>query len=615
MQSSSNKSHENHDERTNGEDDSLMMTINYLRARLLSERSISKAAKERTDELAIRVKELEQQLKVVTLQRKRAEKAALDVFSYLESLGVSDISEVCDSDSNEEEPQCESDMDKGDTTKDDKKYSGSEPESTPSFDRSLFWKGRKERTRLLEKKSLNSPVWSRTNLVQVNSSPRHRLGKSCRQIKKREPRSTVEETRRDSGKSAAQESSGVDCFDHCLDCLDFRSEESKKSPENCGDRYSQKEEISHSFQAQAQEYDAGSSTHERECSGEMKRALQHQAQLIRCYEAQEKAQRIWEQKYGENDDSCEPGDHSDVTEERDEGKAVVPQSIEADECDGHDQKAGTETNSEGGRLSAQFNSFKVSHDADPECSEEQNVSEMQPFSVLNSNQSSKHAARHSLHAGEVDPLANDSASFEHQSLHTNGPRALVPYEKHARMGMVLEALQEAKLLVKQKMIFAERPMETSAPANKEVDWLKLPVGCSGLFRVPTDPEVQAPSPIKFSSSDFPSEPTSSNFNSRTPPVQGHQYIPSPMGSRFGNHSGDPFSERQPRYDFQFNTNVSAPSPSNLSSNSNSSFPDFFPRMPSNQMMFSQFPGSEAGMPPSAYPFSFQNHDVRPHIYR
>lgn len=32
-----------------------MMTIEYLRARLLSERSISKATKERADELAIRV--------------------------------------------------------------------------------------------------------------------------------------------------------------------------------------------------------------------------------------------------------------------------------------------------------------------------------------------------------------------------------------------------------------------------------------------------------------------------------------------------------------------------------------------------------------------------------
>jgi len=36
-------------------EDSPMMTIEYLRARLLSERSVSKAAKERAEELAKRV--------------------------------------------------------------------------------------------------------------------------------------------------------------------------------------------------------------------------------------------------------------------------------------------------------------------------------------------------------------------------------------------------------------------------------------------------------------------------------------------------------------------------------------------------------------------------------
>lgn len=58
----------------------------------------------------------------MTLQRKRAEKAALDVYSYLDSLGVSDISEVYESDSNEEESQCESEMDNGDTPKDNNTF-------------------------------------------------------------------------------------------------------------------------------------------------------------------------------------------------------------------------------------------------------------------------------------------------------------------------------------------------------------------------------------------------------------------------------------------------------------------------------------------------------------
>uniref|UniRef100_A0A7N0SX70 Uncharacterized protein n=1 Tax=Kalanchoe fedtschenkoi TaxID=63787 RepID=A0A7N0SX70_KALFE len=62
------------------------MTIEFLRARLLSERSVSKQAKQKADELTDSVVELEEQLKVVSLQRKKAEKATSDVLAILETL-------------------------------------------------------------------------------------------------------------------------------------------------------------------------------------------------------------------------------------------------------------------------------------------------------------------------------------------------------------------------------------------------------------------------------------------------------------------------------------------------------------------------------------------------
>ena len=131
----------------------------------------------------------------MTLQRKRAEKTALVVLSYLDSIGINDISEAYESDSNEEESEWESNMetninDELESSKikgNGKESSGSEHDSTRSSSRSLSWKGRKESTRLL-KKSVDSPTQTRTNLALLNSLPRHRLGKSCRQIRRRELR-------------------------------------------------------------------------------------------------------------------------------------------------------------------------------------------------------------------------------------------------------------------------------------------------------------------------------------------------------------------------------------------------------------------------------------------
>ncbi|BAS91317.1 Os04g0646050 [Oryza sativa Japonica Group] len=78
--------------------DSTAMTVDFLRARLLSERSVSRAAKERADQLAKRVAELEEQVQAVTAQRRQAERAATEVLGILESHGFGgNLSDVLDS--------------------------------------------------------------------------------------------------------------------------------------------------------------------------------------------------------------------------------------------------------------------------------------------------------------------------------------------------------------------------------------------------------------------------------------------------------------------------------------------------------------------------------------
>jgi len=147
------------------------------------------------------VEELEEQLKIVTFQRKRADKATLEVLSFLASQGISDISEVYESDSDQEESLCESNDGGCDASEEAEKFgslkskgnneaSGSESDhdSTASSGRALSWKGRKETARSSDKKKFDSSSRRRTGFAQIGSTQRLRHGKSCRQIKRREMR-------------------------------------------------------------------------------------------------------------------------------------------------------------------------------------------------------------------------------------------------------------------------------------------------------------------------------------------------------------------------------------------------------------------------------------------
>lgn len=139
---------------------------------------------------------MEEQLKIVSLQRKRAEKATVDVLAILECQGLSDVSDEFDLSSDQETP-CESKVGHKSTKEEEssinskvsrnksEEYSGSDVDSSPVRGRSLSWKGRNDSPRSLQKYKDSS--MRRSSLTSTrSSSPKHCVGKSCRQIRRRE---------------------------------------------------------------------------------------------------------------------------------------------------------------------------------------------------------------------------------------------------------------------------------------------------------------------------------------------------------------------------------------------------------------------------------------------
>ncbi|CAL9197279.1 unnamed protein product, partial [Musa hybrid cultivar] len=280
--------------------DSTAMTIEFLRARLLSERTVSKAAKERSEQLATRVMELEEQLRIVSIQRRKAEQAATEAISILEIHGSNNLYEAVDSSSEKDGSpsdgkECDeafkedeaSTASKGERLEVEDAQSISEHEVSPSQVGSLSWKSRSSSpdfTRKLKGKQFRSKQRRISLRSSVETSPKYNLGKSCRKIKRKEMRSTAE----DKGD-----------YHHILD--DHKPELSGNVSESQSSFVDVQEK-----EADGSHYAIGNGRDE-----EMERVLKEQAQLIGQYEAEEKAQREWEQKYNENKNSntehFEPG--------------------------------------------------------------------------------------------------------------------------------------------------------------------------------------------------------------------------------------------------------------------------------------------------------------------
>ncbi|MED6148160.1 hypothetical protein PIB30_050517 [Stylosanthes scabra] len=508
--------------KTSNMEDSSAMTIEFLRARLLSERSISRSARQRAEELAKKVIELEEELMKVTFQRKMAEKATVDVLAILENHGISDISGEFDSGS--EGSDCDvtydssvsnsyADASERSTSSKVRKhaseeYSGSNVDPSPSPGRSLSWKGRLDSSRSLEKYK-TSNVRRRSSLSTSSSSARH-LAKSCRRIKHKETRSVMEDTRDKPLNIICQENEVVSSSEGFLN--DSNGEplvhlrmESKP----------QEEDESELMLAINKNHDVDGC--ERE---DMEKALEHRAQLIDRYEAMEKAQREWEDKFRENNtstpDSFDMGNHSDVTEERDERKAQIPCSANETTSIAQQDKSESTSVYVPEKMTAEhrddipksFDDTGYNNPSSKTVSTSgmiKEISHSQLKGIHNHGQVNPHSqtsdschqgpSKHEFpHSKTTDLAATDI----HQGLHlkdaqlNNNGISDFGVHKQFHEFSVLESLKHAKLSLQEEI--NKLPLVKSSNSSKAInplvttsrdeDRYDIPVGIAGLFRVP-----------------------------------------------------------------------------------------------------------------------------------
>lgn len=494
-------------------EDSTAKTIDFLRARLLAERSVSRTARQRAYELAKRVAELEKQLKFVSLQRKKAEKATVDVLAILENHGRNDLSEQFDSSSDQEGMSSDFKDDKHVERSEDGKvresdvegFSGSEVESSSVNGRSLSWKSSKNSSsRFLDKKYMDASRRRRNSFTSTGSSPR-RVGKSCRQIRHREHRSAADgfpnddatnghhEDQRRASSEGVQNSAAVGA-ETSLEELNIHDEKDPVGVPTASCN-------GHSVQTYGTERD-------------MERALKHQAQFIARYEEEEKAQREWEDKFRQNNgsppDSFDPGTHSDVTEERDEIKAPAltpPPPCSTDKLTSKSQvndanfseEPKTNTEPLPGQTNSDVNNETLDNQNHPS-GLEGTTRNFSPTQVSSSQDKSL------LYKGEQ----SSCKSYE---------PTLGTQEIPDKLGSILEALQQAKVSLKKNL--DKFPLLENGPisTNRSGDNFTVPFSSAGLFRLPTDYEYGGTSPRansltydpRLSLTNYPTDPSGGQF--------------------------------------------------------------------------------------------------------
>ncbi|XP_030451165.1 uncharacterized protein LOC115673210 isoform X2 [Syzygium oleosum] len=519
-------------------EDSNAMTIEFLRARLLSERSVSKTARQRANELANRVAELEEQLRFVALQRKKAEKATADVLAILETHGISDVSESYYSSSDQEVTPRKlkvcNDSNKGGESSVNSKQLGNESEefSGSEFDsaasgRNLSWKGRKDSSRF-HGKYKDTSMRKRTSLATMSSSSKHRPGKSCRQIRHKDQRLESTEVMNGSAKVDTQENEDAKSSETCqglseIGCVVFRDD-----PELHLEKVVSNSPVSGRVENEGNVVNGILESNDDGGERDMERALEHQAQLIGQYEAMEKAQRDWEEKFRENNsstpDSCDPGNHSDITEERDEIKQQAPYPLLTVAMQTVECKLGAEDTSTDSKLSGtQSESFHQGPQLGVESAQSQKNSipvDKSPNQEHVHSMSSRKGKQESL-ASNYSPAQNPhnmgyGDSQGQQSAHGSSPSAsdtshkvetfgnqaehyaLIPHATAGAHG-VLDSLKQAKLLLQNKM--TRMPVSNCGPLEKTIGLsfrnidnggkMDIPGRCPGLFRVPTDFSLDA----------------------------------------------------------------------------------------------------------------------------
>lgn len=427
--------------------DSTAKTVEFLRARLLAERAVSRTARERADELAKRVVELEDQLKIVSLQRKKAEKATADVLAILEDRGLSDFSEEIDSSSDQEinnfESKLENDFQEEESPvglKIERNHrndlSGFEIETSSLPGRSLSWKSGRDSPSSDRKKYINSQKRSPFTSPSFSSPRRSAGGKSCRRIRPRETRSSDDESINGSKQALPENgdaASAQDCQNSNLNI----------GPGDLENRMPEALLSNH--------------LDEHSSSRQMERALENQVQLIGRYEEEEKAQREWEDKFRENNSSpvsCERvTTRSDITEEREEFKSdSAPNPIQTNDSVDFKAKANIEN----------VQSSFIKKLGDPQSSP------LQPD------------ARYPQKRGNSDTMLVSLSKGDNtsRSTQTHDP---MPRQVPDKVGSVLQSLQQAKLLLNHKL---KAPSPSNGGSYGKA--IEVPIGCDELFRVPSD---------------------------------------------------------------------------------------------------------------------------------
>ncbi|KAJ8759194.1 hypothetical protein K2173_004201 [Erythroxylum novogranatense] len=534
-------------------EDNDAVTVEFLRARLLYERSVSKSARQRADELAKRVAELEEQLRVVSLQRMKAEKATADVLAILESNGITDVSDMYDSSFDQDTP-CESAVGNQSFIEErhsvNSKVRKNESEKVLDFDdgfspelgRSMSWKAQKDCSSSAEKYKDQS-LKRRSSFMSTYSSPKHRTGKSCRQIRRKEPRSFSLEHQTNSIKVGTTEN-GVSPTKNSSDV----------GPDILGgfdeirnDKMSSHAQLSGYWRNEqnSSANDLGYNADKRDEDRDMEKALEHQAELIGRYEEMERTQRDWEEKFREDNNStpvclinktvvekpdfCDPGNRSDVTEDRYEVKAQTACTAETIPLQNHVAKSkvrelsdvradGLPPASLGTGFFPERSSISI-HDSEIASQDfafpMARVKQNQPVLGNSHYTGPVHSQNHPDSLGSHDPPTTPIPSFAsnpvsspskgHTSEIQNDSHALVPHRAPTGVVGVLEALRKARQSLQHKINgfgcdgkHNELSVPLSIPGVKE----DSAVGCVGVFRLPTESSVEADGRREFLNPSF-----------------------------------------------------------------------------------------------------------------
>lgn len=310
-------------------DEKTAMNVEFLRARLLSERNVSKTARQRAEMLSQRVIELEEQLRIVNIQRKKAEKAAEEVLSILETQGITCIPRLTDASTNQENNQLIDQKGNQCTISEDVKednflassgMDGSEVDdglSCSAIDGSasdyncLTWKSHGSSLDSHSKEKLKTKQnrhRHRSSFIVTLKSSQRRPGKSCRKIKKSDIGSASDN---EVQKATLLDAHGDGVVAHSGD-FDEKRECPLEASKSKMDKFSV--DSSSSF------YPDGRNRESKVGGGkdDMDKALEQQAQLIIQFQAMENAQKEWEEKFNETKmkmlDNPETGNQVDVVE-------------------------------------------------------------------------------------------------------------------------------------------------------------------------------------------------------------------------------------------------------------------------------------------------------------